>query len=173
MKLIHILVALLLTITSVSCQQEKKASGDDVSVIWASFLSDLTVEDKEAFKEASVETIRCYDCLENTPSEVQHMNLLRENDSLWYSKIYDDLIYIPIDTFIANDYDILFNSNFINILKENETIISSEETNGVTYAHILVTTTLPTAFFEGAQHIFSFVKNEDDVWKLNGIGTIP
>lgn len=164
---------LLLTITAVSCQQEKKASGDDVSVMWASFLSDLTTEDKEAFKDASAETIRCYDCLENTPSEVQHMNLLRENDSLWYSKIYDDLIYIPIDSFIANDYDILFNPNFINILKENETIISSEETNGVTYAHILVTTTLPTAFFEGAQHIFSFVKNEDDVWKLNEIGTIP
>ncbi|WP_430429490.1 hypothetical protein [Maribacter litoralis] len=173
MKLIHILVALLLTITSVSCQQEKRASGDDVSVIWASFLSDLTTEDKEAFKKASAETIRCYDCLENTPSEVQHMNLLRENDSLWYSKIYDDLIYIPIDTFIANDYDILFNPTFINILQENETIISSEETNGVTYAHILVTTTLPTAFFEGAQHFFSFVKNEDDVWKLNEIGTIP
>ena len=173
MKLIHILVALLLTITSVSCQQEKKASGDDVSVMWASFLSDLTTEDKEAFKEASAETIRCFDCLENTPSEVQHMNLLRENDSLWYSKIYDDLIYIPIDSFIANDYDILFNTTFINVLQENETVISSEKTNGVTYAHILVTTTLPTAFFEGAQHIFSFVKNEDDVWKLNEIGTIP
>lgn len=164
---------LLLTITTVSCQQEKRASGDEVPVMWASFLSDLAAEDKEAFKKASAETIRCYDCLENTQSEVQHMNLLRENDSLWYSKIYEDLIYIPIDSFIANDYDILFNPKFVNILQENETIISSEETNGVTYAHILVTTTLPTAFFEGAQHIFSFVKNEDDVWKLNEIGTIP
>lgn len=164
---------LLLTITSVSCQQEKRASGDDVSVIWASFLSDLTTEDKEAFKNTSGETIRCYDCLEKTPSEAQQMNLLRENDSLWYSKIYEDLIYIPIDSFIANDYDILFNPKFVKILQENETIISSEETKGVTYAHILVTTTLPTAFFEGAQHIFSFVKNEDDVWKLNEIGTIP
>ncbi|WP_164674188.1 hypothetical protein [Maribacter litoralis] len=173
MKLIHILVALLLTITSVSCQQEKRAADDDVTVMWASLLSDLAAEDKEAFKEASAETIRCYDCLENTPSEVQHMNLLRENDSLWYSKIYEDLIYIPIDSFIANDYDTLFNPKFVKILQENETIISSEETNGVTYAHILVTTTLPTAFFEGAQHIFSFVKNEDDVWKLNEIGTIP
>jgi len=164
---------LLLTITSVSCQQGKKASGDDVSVMWASFLSDLSAEDKEAFKKASGETIRCYDCLENTPSEVQYMNLLRENDSLWHSKIYEDLIYIPIDSFIDNDYDILFNPTFTNILQENETIFSSEETNGITYAHILVTTTLPTAFFDGAQHIFSFVKNEDDVWKLNEIDTIP
>ncbi|MEP3372060.1 MAG: hypothetical protein ABJO28_08200 [Maribacter dokdonensis] len=173
MKLTHILIALLLTITSVSCQQKKKASGDDVAVMWTSFLSDLEAKDKVAFKHSSDKTIRCYDCLENTPSEVQQMNLLRENDALWYDKIYDDFIYIPIDSFIAKDYDILFNQKFIHMLRENETVISNEAKNGVAFAHILVTTTLPTEFFEGGQHIFSFKKNKNDEWKLNEIGTIP
>uniref|UniRef100_UPI0025BDAA57 hypothetical protein n=1 Tax=Maribacter sp. TaxID=1897614 RepID=UPI0025BDAA57 len=82
-------------------------------------------------------------------------------------------IYIPIDSFIANDYDILFNQKFIHILRENETVISNEDKNGVDFAHILVTTTLPTAFFEGRQHIFSFRKHEEGVWKLNEISTVP
>lgn len=73
MKQCLILFALLLVIFSSSCQQEKKESGDDVTNIWTSFLSDLEAEDKEAFKNSSAETIRCYDCLENTPSEVQQM----------------------------------------------------------------------------------------------------
>lgn len=173
MKISLSLFLLLLTITSVSCRQEKKTSSDDVTVMWTSFLSKLAAEDKEAFKNTSGETIRCYDCLENTPSEAQQMNFLRENDSLWYDKIYDDLIYIPIDSFIANEYDILFNPKFINILQENETVISSEETNGIIYTHILVTTTLPTAFFEGGQHMFSFEKTTDGDWKFYEISTIP
>ena len=173
MEIKRLLCIPLLVVTFMSCQQKKKASGDDVTVMWTSFLSDLEAKDKVAFKHSSDKTIRCYDCLGNTSSEVQQMNLLRENDSLWYDKIYEDFIYIPIDSFIANDYDILFNQKFIHILRENETVISNEDKNGVAFAHILVTTTLPTAFFEGGQHIFSFKKNKNDEWKLNEIGTIP
>lgn len=173
MQIKPLLCVLVLVVTFMSCQQKKKASGDDVTVMWTSFLSDLEAKDKVAFKHSSEKTIRCYDCLENTPSEVQQMNLLRENDALWYDKIYEDFIYIPIDSFIANDYDILFNQKFIHILKENETVIANENKNGVAFAHILVTTTLPTAFFEGGQHIFSFRKHEDGVWKLNEISTVP
>ena len=173
MKHCLILFALLPVIFSSSCKQEKKASGDDVTNMWTSFLSDLEAEDKEAFKNSSAETIRCYDCIENTPSEVQQMSILREQDSLWYDKIYDDLIYIPIDSFIANDYDILFNPQFINILQENETVYLSEQKEGVTYAHILVITTPPTAFFEGGQHSFLFVKEPNGFFKLTEISTIP
>lgn len=173
MEIKRLLCIPLLVVTFMSCQQEKKASSDDVTVMWTSFLSDLEAKDKVAFKQSSDKTIHCYDCLENTRSEVQQMNLLRENDSLWYDKIYEDFIYIPIDSFIANDYDILFNQKFIHMLRENETVISNEDKNGVVFAHILVTTTLPTAFFEGGQHIFSFKKNKNDEWKLNEIGTIP
>ncbi|WP_291963624.1 hypothetical protein [Maribacter sp.] len=173
MQIKPLLCVLLLVVTFMSCQQKKKASGDDVTVMWTSFLSDLEAKDKVAFKHSSEKTIRCYDCLENTPSEVQQMNLLRENDALWYDKIYEDFIYIPIDSFIANDYDILFSQKFIHILRENETIILNEDKNGVAFAHILVTTTLPTAFFEGGQHIFSFRKHEEGVWKLNEISTVP
>ena len=158
MKHCLILFALLPVIFSSSCKQEKKASGDDVTVMWTSFLSDLKAEDKEAFKNSSAETVRCYDCLENTPSEAHQISILRELDSLWYVKIYEDLIYIPIDSFIANDYDILFNPQFISILQQNETIYLSEQKEGVTYAHILVTTRPPTAFFEGGQHSFFICK---------------
>lgn len=173
MEIKRLLCIPLLVVTFMSCQQKKKASGDDVTVMWTSFLSNLEAKDKVAFKHSSDKTIRCYDCLENTPSEVQQMNLLRENDALWYDKIYDDFIYIPIDSFIANDYDILFDQKFIHLLRENETVILNEDKNGVAFVHILVTTTLPTAYFEGGQHIFSFRKHEEGVWKLNEISTVP
>ncbi|SIQ89574.1 hypothetical protein [Maribacter ulvicola] len=173
MKLTLNVFVILLTITSFSCKQEKQLPNNEVSKMWSQFLRDLEINDKVAFKKASGETIRCYDCLENTPSEMKKMSLLRENDALYYNKIYDNLIYIPIDSFIANDYDILFNPQFINILQENETIIVREVTEGKTYAHILVTTTLPTAFFEGGQHNFSFIKIKDGQWRLNEISTIP
>ena len=167
------LFALLLIISFFSCKPEKKESDNEVHAMWTSFLSNLDAQDKVAFKNASGEAIRCYDCLENTPSERQKMNILRGKDSLWYKKMYETLIYIPIDSFTANDYDILFNPQFVNILQENETKIIRDETNDITYAHILVTTTLPTLNFEGAQHSFSFVKGNDGQWKLNEINTIP
>jgi hypothetical protein len=173
MKISPSCILLLLTITSFSCKQEKKALGDEVTVMWTSFLSDLEAEDKEAFKNTSAATIRCYDCLENTPSEVQKMNLLRDTDSLWYHKIYDDLINIPIDQFIENDFDILFNPQFVKILRDNDISFLEDKENEVTTVHILVTTTPPTAEFEGAQHSFSFTKTIDGVWKLNEISTIP
>tara|TARA_R110002051_G_scaffold4043_1_gene21388 strand:+ start:26248 stop:26769 length:522 start_codon:yes stop_codon:yes gene_type:complete len=173
MKIGLSIFVLLLGISTSSCKQEKKLPDNEVSNLWSHFLNTLEKNDKVAFKKASNETIRCYDCLENTPSEVQKMNLLRDTDSLWYDKIYDDLINIPIDQFIKNDFDILFNPQFVKILRDIDISFLEDNENEVKTVHILVTTTPPTAKFEGAQHSFSFTKTIDGLWKLNEISTIP
>lgn len=166
------LFALLLLIVSLSCKQDRKLTSVAVFTMWSHFLNTLETNDKMAFKKASAESIRCYDCLENTPSEAQQINILRETDSLWYDKIYDDLIYIPIDRFIDNDFDILFNPQFAQILRDNDISFFEDNKNDVIKVHILVTTTPPSENFEGGQHSFSFTKMNDK-WKFTEIGTIP
>ncbi|SNR53074.1 hypothetical protein SAMN04488009_2169 [Maribacter sedimenticola] len=169
--LLRILV-LLLFISSWSCQQDKKDSNDELSTMWSSFLSDLAARDKVAFKNASGNVIRCYDCLENTPTEREYISRLRDTDSLWYETIYQDLIYISVDSFIAKDYDIMFNKPFINLLRTNETIQLMDTIDDTITADILVTTTPPTLNFEGAQHSFTFIKTNAG-WKFKEVATIP
>ncbi|MDF4203795.1 conotoxin [Maribacter sp. SA7] len=173
MKLTINLLVFLLLIFTFSCKQKKQLPDNEVSKMWSQFLNILETHDTLAFKKASYKTIRCYDCLENTPFEAEQMSILREQDSLWYDKIYDDLINIPTDSFIANDYNILFNQEFIKILQKNETIIIKDESNDSIFAHILVTTTPPTLEFEGSQHSFTFFKDKNGQWKFNEISTIP
>ncbi|MEP2281043.1 hypothetical protein [Maribacter sp.] len=173
MKLTLNLFVFLLLIFSISCKQKKQLPNNEDSKMWSQFLNILENNDTLAFKKASYKTIRCYDCLENTPFESEQMNILREQDSLWYDKIYDDLINIPIDSFVANDYNIQFKPEFIKVLQKNETIVMKDEGNNSIFAHILVTTTPPTLDFEGGQHSFTFFKDKDGKWKLNEISTIP
>lgn len=162
----------VLVVLCFSCKQENKQVAEELPSEWTAFLNNLETKNKVAFKKASGETIYCYDCLENTPAEMEKMNLMRDTDSLWYDKIYKDLVYIPIDSFIQNDYDIFFNPKFVQLLKENETLIRYNKESGIDRLHIYVTTTPPTAFYEGGQHSFSFSKMNDE-WKLTEINTIP
>ena len=127
---------------------------------------------RKGFKKISSESIRCCLCLENTYTEQREIEILRENDSLWYDKIYEALIYIPIDSFVKKDFDLIFNPEFVKILKENKTIFYKRVIEGIEYYEILVTTTEPTLDHEGRQHSFQFIKVNGE-WKFNGIGTIP
>ena len=171
MKL-RLLLYTLLIVFCFSCKHEKKQVAEELPSQWITFLNHLETNDKVAFKKASGKTIYCYDCLENTPAEMEKMNLMRDTDSLWYDKIYENLVYIPIDSFILNDYDIFFNPKFVQLLKENETLFRYNEESGIERLHIYVTTTPPTAFFEGGQHSFSFTKMNDE-WKFTETSTIP
>ncbi|WP_157483981.1 hypothetical protein [Maribacter hydrothermalis] len=173
MKQRFFFIVFLLCMSVQSCKQDKKITNVELFTVWSNFLNTLEKNDKVAFKKASGKTIRCYDCLENTPSEVQKMILLRDTDSLWYDKIYDDLIYIPVDSFILKDFDLLFNPQFVQLLRDNETTFIDDNENNVRTVHFLVTTTPPTLNFEGGQHSFSFVKKADGQWTLNEISTIP
>ncbi|WFO17399.1 hypothetical protein M601_006805 [Cellulophaga baltica 4] len=72
---------------------------------------------RRSFKDLSKSKIRCYPCLENTPEEQAYIAQLHETDTLWYDTIYEDLIYVPVDTFISQDFDLFFNPGFVTLLK--------------------------------------------------------
>jgi len=171
------IIILTITLTFFSCNRIKKNTKNEfrkseISETWNDFLNILESNREKDFIELSSEKIRCYLCLENTDFERKEMEILRESDSLWYDKIYDDLIYIPIDSFVKKDFDLIFNPEFVKILKENETIFHKRIIDGIEYYEVLVTTTKPTSSHEGGQHNFQFKKNNGK-WKFNEIGTIP
>ena len=171
------IIILNIILISFSCNRIKKDAknglrNNEISQTWNNFLNIIESNNGKHFKELSSKKIRCYLCLENTNTEQKEMEILRENDSLWYHKIYDDLIYIPIDSFVKKDFHLIFNPEFVKILKENETIFHKKIIEGIEYYEILVTTTEPTLGHEGRQHNFQFKKINGE-WKFNEIGTIP
>lgn len=122
MKNSIIIIWLTILLTLFSCKTEKKNENTqfdekDILNTWEIFLNIIESKNKEDFKNISNEKIRCYLCLENTLNEQLEIENLRANDSLWYDKIYDDLIYIPIDRFLNNDFDLIFTPAFVSILK--------------------------------------------------------
>ncbi|WP_165748515.1 hypothetical protein [Cellulophaga sp. Z1A5H] len=170
----YILIAPCILLLYISGKERSSYTPQDVEIkkTWNSFLKAVEKKERRTFKGLSKTKIRCYPCLENTTEEQAYIAQLQETDTLWYDTIYEDLIYVPIDRFIAQDFDLFFNPDFVKLLKERETIFYKQDLDGVFYWEILVTTTEPTLFHEGGQHHFRFEKC-DDGWKLNEIGTIP
>ena len=95
-----------------------------------------------------------------------------ETDTDWYNKLYDDLILIPIDCFIKDDFDLIFDDGFVEILKDSNYNWHKREIEGIEHYELLVTTTETTATHEGGQHHFQFKKVNGKLL-LNEIGTIP
>lgn len=177
MKNTTYIVTIIITLISVSCNGNKKDAKiglvkNEISQTWDNFLNVIESNNRKDFKELSNEKIKCYLCLENTNTEEKEIRILRENDSLWYNKIYDDLIYIAIDSFVKQDFDLIFNPEFVKILKENETKFHKRFIEGIEYYEILVSTTEPILGYEGGQYNFQFKKINGE-WKFNEIGTIP
>ncbi|WP_271769877.1 hypothetical protein [Aquimarina algiphila] len=177
MKIKKITTTLLLVTILYSCVKLKKEDQSSlvengIEKTWENFLTIVQEKDKAAFKEVSSKTIRCYLCLENTLADQKELDAKRESDPDWYNQLYDKDIYIPIDRFINEDFDLIFNPEFVSILKEKKTIFYKNDNEEVELYEVLVTTTEPSAEHEGGQHSFQFIKKKGD-WKLREIGTIP
>ena len=176
MKAKFIFIISLITICISSCKKEEKS--DEIQLRWQGFLDVLKQKNVTEFKEYASDTIRCYMCIENTEHERKVIEYLRDNDSTWYDKIYDEKIYLPINKFIEEDFDLIFTEDFVELLKNSETIFSKREFDeyGVATSNggyeILVTTTKPTLGHEGGQHDFSF-KKINGKYILSEISTIP
>ncbi len=177
MKIKTVTTILLIVTILYSCSKSKK---EDQSLLvektiektWVEFLTIVQEKDKTAFKEISSDRIRCYLCLENTLAEQKELESKRESDPNWYDQLYDKDIYIPIDRFVKEDFDLIFSSEFVSILKEKKTIFYKREDRKTEVYEVLVTTTEPSAEHEGGQHNFQFIKKKGG-WKLSEIGTIP
>ena len=168
-KLLFIFLAL---IVFSSCKKDKEPS--EIKKTWSGFLEVVEQKDKNGFRDFAGDTIRCYLCLENTEHEQKVLEFLRENDSAWYDKIYDERIYIPQNKFIEEDFDLFFDKEFVEILKNGETIFSKREfdDDNTNAYEVLVTTTEPTLTHEGGQHTFQFRKINDS-YRLTEISTVP
>lgn len=168
-KLLFIFLAL---IVFSSCKKDKEPS--EIKKTWFGFLEVVEQKDKNGFRDFAGDTIRCYLCLENTEHEQKVLEFLRENDSAWYDKIYDERIYIPQNKFIEEDFDLFFDKEFVEILKNGETIFSKREfdDDNTNAYEVLVTTTEPTLTHEGGQHTFQFRKINDS-YRLTEISTVP
>lgn len=165
---------MFLFVVSIVCAQQKteNVSLKEMKQVWATFLSTLKTKDTLQFKQLSASKIRCYSCLENTPEEEKELTTFRDTEEDWYSALYTTKIYIPVDIFIAEDYNLIFTHNFIVLLVKSETIYVNHAIEAVNYIEVLVTTTKPTKFHEGGQHTFRFVK-QNKIWVLDELSTIP
>ncbi len=140
----------------------------EIVEVWEVFLKTIEQKDNSAFRKLSSDKIDCYVCPDNTPQEYEELNKLRAENDDWF-EIYNSKIHLSIDTFLQQDFNIIFNNDFVSILKTKKTIFSKADTN---VYQILVTTTEPTLEHEGGQHNFKFEK-ENGVYKFCEIGTIP
>lgn len=161
---------------SVSCKDYKNANDQpenaEIEKTWHQFLEVVESGNKEKFLDFAASEIRCYECLENTPTEQRQLESLSEKDSLWYDKLYDDLIYIPADSFVKKDLNRFFTPSFLKILRLNETIYHHLNEDEMEIYEILVTTIEPTDEHEGMQHSFQFQKINGK-WKFSEVSSIP
>jgi len=173
-KNIVYVVLLFFVITLCNAQQQHEFANDtkEISETWRQLLSAIESNDRAKFKALSGTTIKCYDCLENTVEEKTATTQMRATDSTWYERIYDDIIYVPIDDFITDDFDLIFTAEFVKILKEKEPKIGSYDIDGISKFEVLITTVEPSEEFEVMQHAFEF-KKFDNEFKFVQISTIP
>lgn len=172
----RIFLTLLITAHIFSCHgqaheqnQEEHSQDKEMLQNWQQFLAAIEQRDIPKIKTLLSDKIRCYECLENTPSEQKEMEYLRDSIENWYDKIYNDLVYIPRDTFINEDLELIFTKEFITILSTHKTLFSRKEENGYV---VLVTTVAPVTGHEGMQHSFHFKKTKEG-YRFEEIGTIP
>jgi len=67
---------------------------------WEMFSKAIISNDQTKFKELSLESIYCTDCVTNTTTEDSiFKNFENNNPNTWYEKLYDEFSYILIDRF--------------------------------------------------------------------------
>ncbi len=145
---------------------------EEIIPIWKEFLQTLSQRDTQAFKALADDKIYCLDCLSNTPQEYEKLEKIQEADSDWYDKMYSEWIYIPVKTFIKEDFDLIFTKSLVQLLQKSKTSFHYRKKDGNELYEILVNTTPPSPGHEGGQHHFQFRKIKGK-WKLSYVGTIP
>ncbi len=166
------LLTIVMYLTLHFCTHKEKRiynhNDKEIVEVWNNFLKTIEQKNKNEFRKLSSDEIDCYVCPDNTPQEYEEFNKLRAENDDWH-EIYNSKTHISIDTFLQQDFDVIFNNNFVTTLKTKKTIFSKADTN---VYQILVTTTEPTLEHEGGQHNFKF-KKENGIYKFCEIGTIP
>ena len=104
----------LLGCSDISYKKDQEASTNaskypNLVKAWEEFAKAVLSEDFEQIKSLSTNCIKCSHCVENTTEERKAIDTIeKKNPDAWYDKRYNELSYIPIDRFIKEDFNIVF-----------------------------------------------------------------
>lgn len=164
--------------------------GDEFQRAWKLFASTVLKQDIKSIKALSTDCIMCSDCVTNTFLEDSLFNKFQnDNPDSWYEKLNNDFRFIPVDRFIKEDLDLIFNKKVKSrLLNKSKLIYIDNNHNAKVYAKPCVIGTTPlnelnfkevflmiidsTFKFEGGTWAFDFVK-KNGKYKFCGCSTIP
>ncbi|WP_061296100.1 hypothetical protein [Leptospira interrogans] len=150
----------------------KNQTESEIQKVWIQFANSILTDDLKETKRLSTNCIYCPECLTNTPEEESQFQ-----DSN-YDKLYSDLSYISIDTFLEKDKPLFLNAEIkTKLLNPNNykidledpipdqfnrsCILSKEEFNSTKVYAVLVTVQKPTFNSEeGSQMKFTFIRTK-------------
>ncbi len=151
---------------------------DEISVVaktWHEYLDAASTNNLKKLKNLSADRIRCLFCLENTEVEEKEIEKCTDTDPNWYNKRYEEKVYIPINTFLQEDYPLIFTKKFIERLRARQPAYRAEHFHGQKIYGVIIQTLKPGELspgHEGSLYIFQFLKTEKG-YQFWGIDTIP
>ncbi|HYG38471.1 MAG TPA: hypothetical protein VD908_07635 [Cytophagales bacterium] len=166
------------------------SSNAEVKKFWKRYVKVVKSKDFEELKAISLPKIDCRSCLDNSAKEDSAVtNFKIKNPDSWYDQLYGELVYIPIDKFIEQDFDILFDQDLLSKIKNSSKVIfisrELEKKEGQQYLteyiegdkipilhEALVTTVDPSTQYEGEQVVIQFLETNLGL-RFYGYTTIP
>ena len=146
-----------------------------LAAAWKTFVQAVAAHDTEKIKRVSVEKIRCPACVDNTEEEDKDMETFRMTEPDWYKKLYEEKVFIPVNTFCKQDYPIIFSELFIKKLQNSTPAYRVDDLGNETLYEALIPAAKPGELapgHEGGLHLFQFIKTNKG-YKFWGIDTIP
>ncbi|MBN2107895.1 MAG: hypothetical protein JW832_10765 [Deltaproteobacteria bacterium] len=146
-----------------------------VEAAWKTFLQAVAAHDMKKIKLVSVEKIRCPACVDNTEEEDKDIETFRMTEPDWYKKLYEEKVFIPVNTFCKQDYPIIFSEQFIKKLQNSTPAYRVDDLGNETLYEVLIPTAKPGELatgHEGVLHIFQFIQTNNG-YKFWGLDTIP
>ncbi|WML96048.1 hypothetical protein RBB68_17695 [Leptospira interrogans] len=153
----------------------KNQTESEIQKVWIQFANSILTDDLKETKRLSTNCIYCPECLTNTPEEESRLEKFQDSN---YDKLYSDLSYISIDTFLEKDKPLFLNAEIkTKLLNPNNykidledpipdrfnrsCILSKEEFSSTKVYAVLVTVQKPTSNSEeGSQRKFTFIRTK-------------
>ncbi|WP_061243731.1 hypothetical protein [Leptospira interrogans] len=153
----------------------KNQTESEIQKVWIQFANSILTDDLKETKRLSTNCIYCPECLTNTPEEESRLEKFQDSN---YDKLYSDLSYISIDTFLEKDKPLFLNAEIkTKLLNPNNykidledlipdrfnrsCILSKEEFSSTKVYAVLVTVQKPTSNSEGdLQRKFTFIRTK-------------
>ena len=157
---------------------------------WTKFANAVLSRNPKALAELSSACIYCTHCVTNTPKEDSLFNDFRsKNPDAWYEKLNSEYCYIPINKFLSDDFELIFDSiTTSKMLKaskisyhddghnkglyKNNCIAKSSELKNSKLLEMFVKVIDYSSETEGLSKAFAFIQTKQG-YRFCGYSTIP